>query len=51
MSATEFKEKFQRFIQEFKEETVEEDDFETVGEIVSDADKPFYMRKLEEVNF
>lgn len=47
MSATEFKEKFQRFIEEFKEDVVEEDDFQTVDEIASD--KPFYMRKLEEV--
>lgn len=47
MSATAFKEKFQRFVQEYKEDVVEEDDFETLEEITSN--KPFYMRKLEEV--
>lgn len=31
----------------FKEDVVEEDDFELENEITSD--KPFYMRKLEEV--
>jgi DNA replication licensing factor MCM4 len=49
VSSTSFKEKFQRFIQEFKEESVEEDDFEMVEEMVV-SDQPFYMRKLEEIN-
>jgi hypothetical protein len=50
VSATAFKETFQRFIQEYKEDVVEEDDFATEGEIITSADKPFYMRKLEEVS-
>ena len=41
------REKFQKFIQEYLDDTVEEDDFETMGEI--GVGKPFYMRKLEEV--